>query len=62
MKTRKDTLATRIFLRMWAKWAKKVDDPRFFFEFHIRILKVICCRSKKKFLGLEITGLYILKG
>ena len=24
-------LATRIFLRTWANWAKKVDDPRFFF-------------------------------
>ena len=28
--------------------------PDFFFEFHIRILKVICCRSKKKFVGLEM--------
>ena len=31
-------LATCIHLRMWAKWAKNIDDPRFF----IRILKVIC--------------------
>ena len=37
-----DPLATRILLRMSMKWAKKVDDPRFFFEFHIRILKVTC--------------------
>ena len=42
-----DPLATRILLRMSMKWAKKVDDPRFFFEFYIRILKLICCRSKK---------------
>ena len=34
--------------------------PKFFFEFHIRILKVIYCRSKK-FIGLEITGPYLLK-
>ena len=40
-------LTTRILLRMSMKWAKKVDDPHFF-EFHIRILKVIFCRSKKK--------------
>ena len=33
----------------------------FFFEFHIRILKVICWRSKKKFGGLEMTGPYLLK-
>ena len=33
--------------------------PNFFFEYRIRILKVICRRrksSKKDFLGLEITG------
>ena len=33
---------------------------RIFFEFHIKILKVIFCRSKKKFVGLEITGSYLL--
>ena len=32
-----------------------------FFKFHIRILKVIFCRSKKTFVGLEITGPYLLK-
>ena len=37
-----------------------VDEVMFFFEFRIRILKVICCRSKKKFVGLEITGPYLL--
>ena len=26
--------------------------PNFYFEVHIRMLKVICCRSKKKFVGL----------
>ena len=40
-------------------WATKVGDPRFFFEFHIRILKVISCR--KKYVGLEIRGPYLLK-
>ena len=34
--------------------------PPIFFEFHIKILKVICCISKKKFVGLEITGPYLL--
>ena len=32
-----------------------------FFEFHIRILKVISCRSKKQSVGLEIRRLYLLK-
>ena len=35
--------------------------PNVFFEFHIRILKVIWWRSKKKLVGLEITGPYLLK-
>ena len=30
-----------------------------FFKFHIRILQVICCKSKKKCVGLEITGPYL---
>ena len=50
----------RILQRISMKWAKKVNDPPIIFEFHIRILKVICCRSKKKFVVLEITGPYLL--
>ena len=46
-----------LLLRM----SMKVGDPPFIFEFHITILKVICCRSKKTFLGLEITWPYLLK-
>ena len=53
-------VATRILLRMSIKWAQKVGDPNFFL-FHIRILKVICCRSKRKFVGLEMTLPYLLK-
>ena len=40
------------------KWSV---TPNFFFEFHIRIVKVICWREKiirKNILGLEITGPY----
>ena len=33
----------------------------FFIEFHIRILKVISYRSKKKIVVLKITGPYLLK-
>ena len=35
--------------------------PDFFFKFQIRILKVICCRSNREIVGLEITGPYLLK-
>ena len=55
MLMRYSPLFTRILQRMSMKWVKKVDEPRFSFDVHIRILKVICCWSKKRFIGLKIT-------
>ena len=50
----------RILLRTSMKWAMKVDDPRFFLNFYQDTERDLL-QKYEKFVGLEITGPYLLK-